>query len=530
FEYNTDLFDAATIARMTGHFQRLLAGIVANPAQAVAALPLLSAGEREQLLFAWNPPASPCAATPCLHERFAAQAARTPDAIALVCDDARLTYADLNARANQLAHYLRAHGVGPERLVALYLDRSLEMLIAILGVLKAGGAYLPIDLVYPPERIAFMLDDAQPIALLSTAATAARLRAAAPPGLITLDTAWPVIAQQPATDPAGAATPAHAAYVIYTSGSTGQPKGVLVTHANVMRLFRATEAWYQFNPSDVWTLFHSYAFDFSVWEIWGALLYGGRLVVVPQWVSRSPAAFYELLVREQVTVLNQTPAAFRPLQQVEATTGPPAGLALRLVIFGGEALAFESLRPWLARHGDQRPELVNMYGITETTVHVTYRPIRRADVAAGRGSVIGQPIPDMQVYVLDGQGEPTPLGVAGELYVGGAGVARGYLNRPELTASRFLPDRFAPDGATNGAPRPRLYRTGDRARRLPNGELEYLGRQDQQVKLRGFRIELGEIEAALNRHAGVRASAVVLREDTPGAARLVAYVVLEPGD
>jgi amino acid adenylation domain-containing protein/non-ribosomal peptide synthase protein (TIGR01720 family) len=538
FEYNTDLFDATTIARLAEHFQGLLAGIVANPDQSVAALPLLSEAERAQLLFAWNPSGQTFPAAPCLHERFAAQAARTPDAIAVVCDDQRLTYAELNARANQLAHYLRAHGVGPEQLVALYLDRSLELIVAILGVLKAGGAYLPIDLVYPPERIAFMLDDAQPIALV----TLARLQVGRlagwdaqtcqPANLRTcnLDTDWPAIAQQPATDPAPSATPENAAYVIYTSGSTGQPKGVLVTHANVMRLFTATDAWYQFDQRDVWTLFHSYAFDFSVWEIWGALLYGGRLAVVPQWVSRSPAAFYELLAREQVTVLNQTPAAFRQLQQVESTTPLAADLALRLVIFGGEALEFQSLRPWLERHGDARPQLVNMYGITETTVHVTYRPIGMADLEEGRGSVIGQPIPDLQVYVLDGQGEPAPLGVAGELYVGGAGVARGYLNRPALTAARFLPDRFAPSADGNGAPPPRLYRTGDRARRFPNGDLEYLGRIDQQVKIRGFRIELGEIEAALNGHAQVRESAVLVREDTPGTKRLVAYVALHPAD
>ncbi len=312
--------------------------------------------------------------------------------------------------------------------------------------------------------------------------------------------------------------PESAAYVIYTSGSTGAPKGVVVTHANVLRLFDATEALFGFGADDVWTLFHSYAFDFSVWEMWGALLYGGTLVVVPFDVSRDPEAFRELLVRERVTVLSQTPSAFRQLAAADAAA-PAGDLALRLVIFGGEALEPRSLAGWMERHGDERPRLVNMYGITETTVHVTFRPVTRADVHAEAASPIGRALPDLRAYVLDARGEPAGVGVPGELCVGGAGVARGYLGRPGLTAERFVPDAFS------GEVGARLYRSGDRARWLPRGELEYLGRVDQQVKVRGFRIEPGEVEAALLRHPGVADAAVVAREDAPGERRLVAYFV-----
>ncbi len=309
--------------------------------------------------------------------------------------------------------------------------------------------------------------------------------------------------------------PENLAYVIYTSGSTGRPKGCQITHANVVRLFDQTDHWYGFHPDDVWTLFHSCAFDFSVWEIWGALLYGGKVVVVPYWVSRSPEAFAELLRRERVTVLNQTPSAFRQLTPFVLAGITPAEQTLRYVIFGGEALELASLLPWMERYGDSKPELINMYGITETTVHVTYRPITLKEVRAGSGSLIGEPIPDLAVYVLNPQKQPVPLGVAGEMYVGGAGVARGYLHRPELTAQRFVKNPFSDSGY--------LYRTGDLARRLPNGDLEYLGRIDHQVKIRGFRIELGEIESVIGLYPGIREVVVIAREDKPGDKKLVAY-------
>ncbi len=451
-----------------------------------------------------------------LHEMFEAQAERTPDQVAVVLDQQKLTYGELNRRSNQLAHHLRGLGVGPEVLVGLFVERSLEMIVGLLGILKAGGAYVPIDPNYPKERVMFMLEDARAPVLLTQSKLAANLPVQQAQ-VVRLDEGELSGYQgQPTSNPLTGATADNLAYVIYTSGTTGLPKGTLITHRNVTRLFRSNEPWFGFNERDVWTLFHSCAFDFSVWEIWGALLYGGRLVVVPFMTSRAPEEFYQLLVREQVTVLNQTPSAFRQLVQAEESVGQK-DLALRYVIFGGEALEMGSLRPWFERHGDEKPRLVNMYGITETSVHVTYRPLSKADVSSG--SVIGVPIPDLQVYILDSQAQPVPIGVRGEMYVGGAGLARGYLNRPELTAERFIPDHLT------GRPGSRLYRTGDLARFLPGRDIEYLGRTDQQVKIRGFRIELGEIESALVTHPAVSAAAVVVREESPGEKRLVAYIV-----
>ncbi len=519
-EYKTALFDAPTVQRMLEHYQTLLESIIADPAEQIGRLALLRPAERTALLAAQQAAALPISVADCVHERFTAQALRQPEAIALTYDGVRLSYGELNARANQLAHYLNHHGVGPDSLVGLYCGIGVELIVAMLGVLKAGAAYVPIDAGYPQERVAFILADAGISVLLSQAQLAVTL-AAQVPLVINLDSDWPQIAQEPATAPPSLAKPANLAYVIYTSGSTGRPKGALITHANVSRLFRATEHWFRFSDQDVWTLFHSCAFDFSVWEIWGALVHGGRLVIVPYLVSRAPAAFYELLCAEGVTVLNQTPSAFRQLMQVEQER-EAAELALRYVIFGGEALNLASLRPWFERHGDQRPQLINMYGITETTVHVTYRPLTSADARAAQGSLIGQPIPDLALYVLDAHLQPVPVGVPGELFVGGAGLARGYLNRPELTAERFIQSPFA------SAPSERLYRTGDLVRWRPTMELEYLGRIDTQVKLRGFRIELGEIESVLVQHAAVRAAVVTVQEEPSGNQRLLAYLVVDP--
>ncbi|MEH2331115.1 amino acid adenylation domain-containing protein [Nostoc sp.] len=525
WNYSADLFDATTITRIAQHFQTLLKVVVANPRVPIAELPLLTIAERHQLLVEWNNTQVDYSSNKCIHQLFEKQVERTPDAVAVVFEDQQLTYQQLNTRANQLAHYLRSLGVGADVLVGLCVERSLEMLVGLLGILKAGGAYLPLDPDYPIERLSFIVEDAQVRVLL----TQQQLVESLPKHqarVVCLDIDWEKIAQNNESNLENTATPDNLGYVIYTSGSTGKPKGVLVNHSNVARLFAATNSWYNFNSQDVWTLFHSYAFDFSVWEIWGALLYGGRLVVVPYLVTRSPESFYELLCQEKVTVLNQTPSAFRQLIQAEqaisyagrnaiATAGD---LKLRLVIFGGEALELRSLQPWFERHGDQLPQLVNMYGITETTVHVTYRSLSKADLH-GTASVIGRPIPDLQVYVLDEHKQPVPIGVYGEMYVGGAGVTRGYLNRLELTQQRFISHPFSNN------PKARLYKTGDKARYLLNGELEYLGRIDQQVKIRGFRIELGEIEAALTQHLAVGETIVIAREDDPGNKRLVAYIV-----
>ncbi|MEH2001258.1 MAG: amino acid adenylation domain-containing protein [Nostoc sp.] len=517
WEYSTDLFDANTIERMTGHFVTLLEGIIANPEERISQLPLLTQVEQHQLLVEWNDTQTDYPQDQCIHQLFEEQVERTPDAVAVVYENQQITYRELNAKANQLAHYLQTLGVGPDVLVGLCVERSLETIVGILGIFKAGGAYVPLDPDYPVERLQFILEDAQ----LSGLLTQQQLVKSLPKHqarVICLDSDWEKIAQKCESNPKNTTTPDKLAYVIYTSGSTGKPKGVLVNHSNVVRLFAATNSWYSFNSQDVWTLFHSYAFDFSVWEIWGALLYGGRLVVVPYLVTRSPESFFELLTQEKVTILNQTPSAFRQLIQAEQSITTTGNLSLRLVIFGGEALELKSLQPWFERYGDKSPQLVNMYGITETTVHVTYRPLSKTDLN-GTASVIGRPIPDLQVYVLDEHQKPVPIGVPGEMYVGGAGVARGYLNRPELTAQRFISNPFSNN------PKARLYKSGDLARYLPNGELEYLGRIDQQVKIRGFRIELGEIEAALTQHLAVRETVVVIREDDPDNKRLVAYIV-----
>ncbi|HBO2866024.1 TPA: pyoverdine non-ribosomal peptide synthetase PvdD, partial [Pseudomonas aeruginosa] len=522
FDYATDLFDASTVERLAGHWRNLLRGIVANPRQRLGELPLLDAPERRQTLSEWNPAQRECAVQGTLQQRFEEQVRQRPQAVALILDEQRLSYGELNARANRLAHCLIARGVGADVPVGLALERSLDMLVGLLAILKAGGAYLPLDPAAPEERLAHILDDSGVRLLLTQGHLLERLPRQAGVEVLAIDGL--VLDGYAESDPLPTLSADNLAYVIYTSGSTGKPKGTLLTHRNALRLFSATEAWFGFDERDVWTLFHSYAFDFSVWEIFGALLYGGRLVIVPQWVSRSPEDFYRLLCREGVTVLNQTPSAFKQLMAVacsaDMATQQPA---LRYVIFGGEALDLQSLRPWFQRFGDRQPQLVNMYGITETTVHVTYRPVSEADLEGGLVSPIGGTIPDLSWYILDRDLNPVPRGAVGELYIGRAGLARGYLRRPGLSATRFVPNPF-PGGAGE-----RLYRTGDLARFQADGNIEYIGRIDHQVKVRGFRIELGEIEAALAGLAGVR-DAVVLAHDGVGGTQLVGYVVADSAE
>ncbi|ALZ32048.1 non-ribosomal peptide synthetase [Pseudomonas aeruginosa] len=522
FDYATDLFDASTVERLAGHWRNLLRGIVANPRQRLGELPLLDAPERRQTLSEWNPAQRECAVQGTLQQRFEEQARQRPQAVALILDEQRLSYGELNARANRLAHCLIARGVGADVPVGLALERSLDMLVGLLAILKAGGAYLPLDPAAPEERLAHILDDSGVRLLLTQGHLLERLPRQAGVEVLAIDGL--VLDGYAESDPLPTLSADNLAYVIYTSGSTGKPKGTLLTHRNALRLFSATEAWFGFDERDVWTLFHSYAFDFSVWEIFGALLYGGRLVIVPQWVSRSPEDFYRLLCREGVTVLNQTPSAFKQLMAVacsaDMATQQPA---LRYVIFGGEALDLQSLRPWFQRFGDRQPQLVNMYGITETTVHVTYRPVSEADLEGGLVSPIGGTIPDLSWYILDRDLNPVPRGAVGELYIGRAGLARGYLRRPGLSATRFVPNPF-PGGAGE-----RLYRTGDLARFQADGNIEYIGRIDHQVKVRGFRIELGEIEAALAGLAGVR-DAVVLAHDGVGGTQLAGYVVADSAE
>ncbi|HEU4560714.1 MAG TPA: amino acid adenylation domain-containing protein, partial [Longimicrobium sp.] len=513
--YSTDLFERGTVARMLGHLGRVLEQVATDADVRLSQLELLGDAERALVLEEWNATVAEYPADRCIHELFEAQAARTPDAVAVMLEGRPKTYRELDEEANRLAHHLRKLGARPDTLVGLCVERSFETVVGILGIAKSGAGYLPLDPAYPGDRLAWMVEDSGVSIVVSTGNLADGLRSDATT-VVRLDLDAGAIAAEPSDAPEHGAGPESLAYVIYTSGSTGKPKGVEVTHANVVRLFAATDAWFGFGPDDVWTLFHSYAFDFSVWELWGALLYGGRVVVVPFDVSRDPEAFHALVQREGVTVLNQTPSAFRQFIRVDGERG--GELALRAVVFGGEALEPASLREWVERRGTETPRLVNMYGITETTVHVTYRLLTEADVFGGSGSPIGVRIPDLQLYVCDCALRLLPVGVPGELYVGGGGVARGYLNRPELTAQRFVDNPF---GAG------KLYRTGDRVRWLADGTLDYLGRLDEQVKIRGFRIELGEIEAALRQAPGVRDCTVVAREDATGDRRLVAYVVGE---
>ena len=463
-----------------------------------------------------------------LPQLFESQVSRIPDRVAVVFESENLTYGGLNEQANRLAHYLIRQGLGPEKMVGIFLPRSQEMIVALLAVLKAGAAYIPLDPEYPPERLKFALEGAALGCVLTTKSVEFRL---------SIEAAFKVVLDAPEIKSCLASCPVadpldsdrsvpliakNPAYVIYTSGSTGAPKGVAVTHENVTRLFSACEPSFRFVEADSWTQFHSIAFDFSVWEIWGAFSCGGRLVEVPSLVSRSPSDFLKLLVRESVTVLNIVPTIFYELIGV---TGEDADqkkkLALRYVVFGGEALEVSRLKEWRQLDSEQKINFINMYGITETTVHVTFMPLLNDGEFKESGSPIGKGLKDLQVYVLRNL-DPVPIGVGGELYIAGAGLARGYWKRAGLTAERFVADPY-------GRPGTRMYRTGDLARWRRDGNLEFLGRVDDQVKIRGFRIEPGEIEAALVGLGGIRQAAVVAREDRPGEKRLVGYVVAAAG-
>ncbi|MFJ6074074.1 non-ribosomal peptide synthase/polyketide synthase [Streptomyces sp. NPDC093065] len=515
--YSADLFDRATAERFAARLVRLLDAAVAAPDTPVQRLPVLDDEERRTVLTDWNP-ARTEQPGPDLLGRLALAATAHASRTALTCGEHSVDHATLDRRTNALARTLVARGVGPEDRVALLLPRSAALVEAVLAVVKAGAAYVPVDPRYPAARIAYTVRDAAPALVVTTGATEA------PDGVPVLDLDDPRVRDDLATAPDGPVTdaertapvhPDHAAYLIYTSGSTGTPKGVVVTRRNLTRLFDATRPLFGFGPDDVWTLFHSYAFDFSVWEMWGALLHGGRLVVVPDGTTRSGPDFLNLLHEEGVTVLNQTPAAFAQLTESLPGRGVPA--SLRWIVFGGEALEPGRTLPWLT--GPTPPRLVNMYGITETTVHVTaYELTRdRAEEAARLGvSPVGRAVDDLRLYVLDDGLRPVPPGVRGELYVAGGGLARGYHGLPALTATRFLADPFGPRGS-------RIYRSGDLARWSASGQLQYLGRADDQVSLRGFRVETGEIEAVLGRHPDVRTAAVVLRTDLPAGPGLVAY-------
>ena len=520
--YDTDLFERHTAEQLMAGLVRLICAAVECPHARLSELELLSPEQRNEQLHLWNRTPPPEVMHGCLHERFEVHARNQPGAIAVIDGLCELTYGELLERSRSLSVALRARGIGTESRVPLLLHPGAGQIVAILGVLQTGAAYVPLDVQHPLERLAYVVQDALGglgsavlVAEQATLSMAEMIGGACGMQLEIMD----VEQRAPSHDsyPA-AATAQNIAYIIYTSGSTGKPKGVLNTHANVLRLFAATAGQFQFSAADAWTMFHSYAFDFSVWEIWGALLHGGRLVIVPLEKRRSPQKLYQLLRSESVTVLCQTPSAFRNLIGIDEPWGSPHRVVLRTVIFGGEALEPSSVAPWLRAYEGTPPQLVNMYGITETTVHVTYHLLQQATLGKERRSLIGRPISDLQVYLLDRHLRLLPAGAVGEIFVGGAGLARGYHRRPGLTAERFLPNPFSTAAGD------RLYRSGDLARYLPGGELEYLGRTDHQVKIRGHRIELGEIQYALNAHPQITQALVLADADRDGDSRLIAYI------
>ncbi|MBV9789120.1 MAG: amino acid adenylation domain-containing protein, partial [Chloroflexi bacterium] len=522
-EYRTDLFEAATIERMVAHFQALLTAIVAQPEQRIDRLQLLDKIERRRLIDGWHH-MHELPAELCVHQLFEAHALRTPDAIAVQHQDRSLSYAALNARANQIAHQLLALGLKPEDRVGVCLPRSLDLVAVLLGIAKAGAAYVPLDPAYPAERLQFMLDDAQIAVLVTQEALGATL----PPfggAILCVDRDRSEIAGQPTTAPQIHVQPENLLYVIYTSGSTGQPKGVLLSHRSLLNYITAVRERYALTPHDRVLQFASISFDASVEELFVPLANGAAIVLRSDEMLDSPQTFAATCAQWQISVLSLPTAFWNVLVDANARDEFQLPPSVRLIIMGGEHAALERVQQWQSCYGSH-VQLVNLYGPTETTIAATGYVVPSPLPAALPDTPIGQPLSNVRAYVLDPQMELLPIGVAGELYIGGAALARGYHQRPDLTAERFVPDPFTLE------PGARLYRTGDRVRFQPDGALLFLGRVDSQIKLRGYRIELGEIEAVLRRHPEVREAVVIVREDTPGMQRLVAYVVpkenLEP--
>ncbi|WP_309241020.1 non-ribosomal peptide synthetase [Nocardia sp. BSTN01] len=519
--FATDLYVEESMRRFTQALVRILEQATANPAVAVGDIDIVEPGERRRILAAAGTDGA-AVAEPTLPELLSARVAAQPDAIAVSDGTTQLTYAELDRRATRLAARLAAHGARPETLVAVALPRSVDLIVGLLAVVRAGAGYLPLDTANPPRRLRFIIDDAHPVVILTSADIAAQVPRCATP-IVSIDDAETEFDAGSARAPV-AARPDNLAYVIYTSGSTGTPKGVAVTHRDAVTLLTHAAERFDVHPGDVWTMSHSYAFDFAVWEMWGALLTGGMVIVVDHDTARSPDALVELVAREGVTILSQTPSAFYGFADAERRyreTGCAWGdLALRYVVFGGEALDASRLSGWFAAHGAGAPRSVNMYGITETTVHVTF-----AEVHGPEADRIGAPLPGLRVYLLDHRLRPVPIGVRGEIYVAGGQLARGYLRAPAQTAGRFVANPFDPDGG-------RLYRTGDLGRWRETGgglELAYAGRGDAQVQLRGYRIELGEVESALLRHPSVARAAAAVHRHEREVDQLIGYVVAADG-
>ncbi|MEH2331117.1 amino acid adenylation domain-containing protein [Nostoc sp.] len=519
WEYNTDLFDASTIARMTGHFVTLLESIITTPQQQISQLPLLTAVEQRQLLVDWNNTQVDYSFDKCIHQLFEEQVQRTPDAVAVVFEDQQLTYRQLNCRANQLGHYLQSLGVKPDVLVGLCVERSLSMVVGLLGILKAGGAYVPLDPDYPQERLSFMLEDVQVPVLLTQQQLLEKLPQHQAQ-VVCLDTDWQFISQSSQDNAVADVQHSNLAYVIYTSGSTGRPKGVMIPHGAIANHCCIIQEAYELGKSDRVLQFASINFDASLEQIFPTLIAGAALVLRGSDVW-TPTNFQKIVSDFGLTVVNLPTAYWQQLAQEWAKTQVlDTNSQLRLVIVGGDVMLPEYVAIW-----QQSPmscvRLVNAYGPTETTITATLFEIlpQLSEDINLKKMPIGRPLPNRTVYILDSYLQPVPIGVPGELYIGGVCLAKGYLNRPELTQEKFIPNPFS------DAKSERLYKTGDLARYLSNGNIEYLGRIDNQVKIRGFRIELGEIEAALNTHPQIQEAVVIVTEDIPGNKRLVAYVV-----
>jgi amino acid adenylation domain-containing protein len=521
FEYNTDLFDAETISRLGHHFVTLLQSICAGPEQRISALSLMTRLEMKQQVVDWNNSRASYRKDAPLHRLFEEQAERTPGAIALICGTERLTYRELNRRANQVARHLERLGEICGAPVGLCVERSVELIVGVIGILKAGGAYVPLDPAYPKQRLAYMLEDGR-VEVLLTEQRLADLTDSCTQR-VCLDSGWDLISQEDADDLPTGVTGDSLAYVIYTSGSTGRSKGVQIKHSSIASLVKATDFLFPSPEQDVWTLFHSCAFDFSAWEIWGCLLRGSRLVIVSAWTAQSPAEFFDLLRAETVTVLNQTPSSLRQLLNVTDEDGQESGRqavrkitdsSLRLIICGGEALPADLADQVL----ETQVPVWNFYGPTEAAVWAAVSKVEPNSSKEGL-LPIGSPLANTQIYLLDANLEMAPVGVPGELHIGGDGLAWGYLNRAELTAERFIPNHFSPE------PGQRLYKTGDLASYRSDGKINYLGRMDHQVKIRGYRIEIGEVESVLSRCPGVKEAVVVDRLSKAGGRELAAYVV-----
>ncbi|ETX03398.1 MAG: hypothetical protein ETSY1_00110 [Candidatus Entotheonella factor] len=522
-EYNTDLFERATICRMIGHFQQLLSGMIDNPDQAVRQLPLLTEAERHQLLVEWNETGTLDASEFCLHHVFEQQVERTPDAIAVVFGHRQLTYRGLNRQANQLAHHLRTLGGGPDVLVGLYVERSVEMVVGLLAILKAGGAYVPLDPSYPGERLSYMLCDAKVQVLLTQEGLLGDLSVPARTVTLVMDAMAERLSSQSRENPSCGSGPQNLAYVIYTSGSTGTPKGVMVTHRNLVNAYLAWEDAYQLRVAATSHLqMASFSFDVFSGDVVRALCSGGKLVLCPQDLLLAPKELYALMQREQVDCAEFVPAVLRHLLDFLEATEQSLDF-MRLLIVGSDLWHMGEYQKSLDASGPETRH-INSYGTTEATIDSSYFERAFEDVLADASSSglvpIGRPFPNTQLYVLDAHLQPVPVGIPGELYVGGTGLARGYFNHGELTAERFVPSPFM-----SHQPGARLYKTGDRARYLPDGNIEYINRTDTQVKLRGFRIELGEIETRLTQHDDVRESVVIAHEVAEGQQVLIAYLV-----